>query len=31
MRQIVNAWSSRLRGDEKDKDMRRVLAMIKST
>lgn len=31
MRQICNAWSSRLRGDEKDKDMRRVLAMIKSS
>lgn len=31
MRQICNAWSSRLREGEKDKDMRRVLAMIKSS
>ena len=31
MRQIVNAWSSRLRGDEKEKEMRHVLTMIKST
>lgn len=30
MRQICNAWGSRLRMDEKDKDIRRVLATIKS-
>lgn len=30
MRQICNAWASRLRMDEKDKDIRRVLATIRS-
>ena len=31
MRQICNAWASRLRMDEKDKDIRRVLATIRSS
>lgn len=31
MRQICNAWASRLRMDEKEKDIRRVLGMIRSS